>query len=239
MLQPVVVRATREGSFELVAGERRWRAAQLAGLLKIPAIVKDVEDSRLLELALIENLQREDLNPIDSARAFRSLVDDLGMTQEEVADRVGKKRSTVTNSIRLLALPARVQDLLREGQVSLGHAKALAGLSSARQQVELAERIAAEALSVREVERLIQRASKPLGGSPKAKPRPDVNVVDAEQRLQKALGTRVRIVTVGQGGRIELHFFSEEEMRRVYDLVLAAAQTKSHRPLDDTADIGH
>ncbi len=225
VLQPVVVRPQGD-RFQLIAGERRWRAAQMAGLLKIPAIVREVGDMHVLELALVENLQREELNPIDAAHAFQVLIDDLGLTQNDVASRVGKQRTTVTNLLRLLTLPAAVQDKVRTGQISTGHAKALAALGSPSLQIEIAERILKEGLSVRQVELLAGRAGKDDGragsGARVATPA-DANVRAAEQHLQRAVGTRVRIVQgKGGGGRIELHFFSHEEMERVYQRLIRA-----------------
>lgn len=222
VIQPVVVRPIDGENYELIVGERRWRAAQLAGLLKLPAIVRDESDDRVLELALIENIQREELNAIEVATALQQLIDHLGLTQEQVAEKIGKRRSTVTNTLRLLTLPNAVQDHIRHGNVSLGHAKALASLSSPREQREIADRVARERLSVREVERLVNRSGS---GSVKraGKDDADPNVAAAEQTLQTKLGTKVRIHQAKKGGRIELHFFSHEEMNRVYDLLMKSA----------------
>jgi ParB family chromosome partitioning protein len=227
LLQPVVVRPA-DGGFELIAGERRWRAAQAAGLLKVPALVREVDDERMLEYALIENIQREELDPIEEATAFQALMDDLGVTQDDVARRVGKGRATIANATRLLALPARVRDMVRSGAVSAGHAKALVSLASPSAQVKLAERIAKEGLSVRQTERLVAR-TKGGGVVPAAVPeRPrDPNIAAAEQELQRALGTKVRIHQGKKGGRFELHFFSHEELDRVYQLLLTAARHRA------------
>jgi len=180
-----VVRSAADGAYELIVGERRWRAAQHAGLLKIPAIVRDVADDKLLELALIENLQREELNPLETAMAIQNLIDHLGLTQSEVAERVGKQRSTVTNLLRLLHLPTAVQQKVRSGEVSLGHAKALASLSSPRLQVDLANKIAKDSISVRQAEEIVARAQRqtPNGAPPKRVSR-DPNVAAAESNLQ-------------------------------------------------------
>jgi ParB family chromosome partitioning protein len=225
VLQPVIVRSSPSGGYELIAGERRWRAAQIAGLLKVPAIVKDVSDDQVLELALIENLQREELNPVEEARAYQTLIDDLDLTQQEVADRVGKRRATVANALRLLNLPDDVQQMIRAGQITAGHAKALAGLTRTDDQLELARRIYKDGLSVRHAEQLAGRLSR---GNARlkartAKPR-DPNVEAAEQTLQAELGTRVRIVQARKGGRLEIHYYSDEELQRVYDLVLKGAR---------------
>ena len=221
----MIVRASESGGYDLIAGERRWRAAQIAGLLKIPAIVKDVSDDHMLELALIENLQREELNPLEEARAFQTLSDDLDLTQQEIAERVGKRRATVANALRLLNLAPDVQDMIRAGRISAGHAKPLAGLTRADDQVELAKRIDKEGLSVRQVELLAGRLARrtPRSAARKTKPR-DPNVEAAEQSLQAELGTRVRIVQGRKGGRLELHYYSDEELQRIYDVVLQGAR---------------
>jgi len=226
VLQPVIVREVKDGSYELVAGERRWRAAQIAGLLKIPALVKEVADDRVLEIALIENLQREGLNPIEEAAAFQALIDGLGLTQQEIADRVGKQRATVANALRLLNLPPEVQELVKAGKLAAGHAKALAALGAAKEQIDLARRIAGEGLSVRQAEAIAKRAAKRASRTARKPADRDPNVEAAEEALQSALGTRVRIVQGRKGGRLEIHFFSDEELQRVYDLVLAAAKKR-------------
>jgi len=224
VLQPVVVRPS-EGGFELVAGERRWRAAQIAGLLRIPAVVRDVSDDRLLQLALVENLQREELSPVEEAHAYQTLITEMGWSQQEVAERVGKQRTTVTNALRLLNLPVEVQEMVQNGSLSAGHAKALAGLTDSKAQIELARRIERDGLSVRAVEALVRRPGKAIKRPrPGAEPR-DPNVVAAEERLQSAIGTRVRIVQTRSGsGRLELHFFSPDELDRVFELVMRGSR---------------
>jgi ParB family chromosome partitioning protein len=230
VIQPIVVRPDGDGKFELVVGERRWRAAQRAGLLEIPAIVRDIAEDHLLEIALIENVQREDLNPIDEALAYRMLIQDLGLTQQEVATRVGKQRATITNTLRLLSLSDPVQEMVRTGEITMGHAKALAALEGRENQEEAAKRIAKDGMSVRQAERIVAWFVDKKPPEKKAPaPRRDPNVVAAEETLQKALGTKVRIVQGRKGGgRIELHFFSQEEMNRVYDLVLHATKGPVH-----------
>jgi len=220
LLQPVVVRPLPDGRFELIAGERRWRAAQRAGIHQIPAVVRDVPDEKLLELALIENLQREELNAIEEAEAYQILVDDLELTQNEVALRVGKQRTTVANALRLLNLPGVVQDMVRARLISMGHARALLALEDAKAIEALAQRIVAEGLSVREVE---SRAKRPAG----TKPRPgrptkpvDPNVAAAETTLQRVLGTKVRIGGNGTVGRVEIHYHSADELDRVYRFIV-------------------
>jgi len=227
VLQPVLVRPLPDGRFEMVAGERRWRAAQRAGLLKIPAVVREVPDERLMEIALIENLQREDLNPIEEAQAYRTLLETLGLKQQDIADRVGKQRATVANTLRLLSLSSPVQERLRKGELTMGQGRALAALSDQRDQEQIAEKAIRLGLSVRQVEALVSQALK--GGAERKErsvARRDPNVVAAEETLQRAIGTRVRIIEGRKGGRIELHFYSPEEMQRVYQLVLEVARRK-------------
>jgi ParB family chromosome partitioning protein len=227
VLQPVLVRPLADGRFEIVAGERRWRAAQRAGLLRIPAVVREVPDDRLLEIALIENLQREDLNPIEEAHAYQTLLETLGLKQQEIADRVGKQRATVANTLRLLSLSAPVQERLRKGELTMGQGRALAAFSDQREQERIAEKVVRLGLSVRQVEALVSQALD--GGADRKErsvPRRDPNVVAAEENLQRAIGTRVRIIEGRKVGRIELHFYSPEEMQRVYQLVLEVARRK-------------
>ena len=211
----------------MIAGERRWRAAQAAGLLKIPVMIKEVDDDRLLELALIENVQREQLNPIEEANAYQTLINDLGLTQQQVAERVGKQRTTVTNFLRLLNLEPEVQRQVAEGLLSAGHAKALAGVTNKELQIDLAERTVHEGLTVRQLEALASRkGGRSTGQAARKEPERDPNIVSAEERLQSAMGTKVRIVQAKGGrGRLELHFFSAEELERIYELVLKATRT--------------
>jgi ParB family chromosome partitioning protein len=226
VLQPVVVRPVADGRFELIAGERRWRAAQRAGIHRIPAVVREVPDEHMLELALIENVQREELNPIEEAEAYRILIDDLQLTQNEVAERVGKQRTTVANSLRLLNLPQAVKDLVRTRQLSMGHARALLALEDPTSMIALARRAVHEGLSVRAIESQARRpaSSAPRAGRP-AKPT-DPNVAAAEETLQRVVGTKVRIGGNGKIGRVEIYYHSAEELQRVYDLLVEAG--KSH-----------
>jgi len=219
LLQPVVVRPLSEGRFELIAGERRWRAAQRAGIHKIPAVVRDVPDEQLLELALIENLQREELNAIEEAEAYRILIDDLELTQHEIAERVGKQRTTVANALRLLNLPEAVKNLVRQRLISMGHARALLALEDAKAIEALAQRVVSEGLSVRQVESTAKRApgTTPHAGRPS---RPvDPNVAAAEATLQRVLGTKVRIGGNGTKGRVEIHYHSSDELDRLYQML--------------------
>jgi ParB family chromosome partitioning protein len=223
VLQPVIVRPAENGQFELVAGERRWRAAQRAGIHRIPAVIRDVPDERLLELALIENVQREELNAIEEAEAYRILANDLGLTQQEIAERVGKQRTSIANAIRLLSLPPKVQQMVRGKQISMGHARALLALEDAKIMLELAERIASEGLSVREVE---ARAKRPASSGRPGRPAKavDPNVAAAEQTLQRALATKVRIIGSATSGRIEIQYRGDEDLDRLYRILLEGAQ---------------
>jgi ParB family chromosome partitioning protein len=211
LLQPVVVSRGSTGGYELIAGERRWRAARLAGLERIPAVLREPEgDADQLALALIENLQREDLTPIEEARAYHHLRAELGLSQEEIARRVGKERSTVANALRLLQLPLAVQELVDGGELSAGHARALAGVGEAERQVGLARRCVREGWSVRDLERHLQ-------------PRParrrrtvDPETQEAADRLSLALGVRVEIHRRRRGGEIRLRFTSEDDLIRLF-----------------------
>ena len=223
-IQPIVVRPAEDDRFELVAGERRWRAAQQAGLLRIPAIIREIPDEQLLETALIENIQREELNAMDEAGAYRTLVEELGLSQQDVAQRVGKQRATVANMLRLLSLEKPVQEMVRSGSLSMGHARALVAVGEPTRQINLAMRVAREGLSVRQVESLATKQVQALG-TQRTRPamRRDPNVVAAEEALQRVLGTRVRIFEGKKGGRLELYFHNKEELSRVYDLIFGAA----------------
>ena len=222
VIQPIVVTQRDGGAgFEIIAGERRWRAAQRAGLLRVPVVVREMSSSKRLEVALIENIQREDLNPLEEAAAYKRLADEFGMTQQQIAEAVGKERATVANYQRLLGLPAEVQTDVAAGRLTMGHARALAGLGDAEQQLAAARRIREGGLSVRAAEALVKRAATPKpkpDGAPETPPA-DVHVRAAEERLRISLGTRVRIVQRGKRGRIEISFTSENELQRLYDLL--------------------
>ena len=216
IIQPLVVSRQEDGTFEIVAGERRWRAAQRAGLLRVPVFERPVASSKRLEIALIENIQREDLNAIETAAAYARLGDVFGLTQEEIARSVGKDRATVANYQRLLRLPAEVRAEVAAGALSMGHARALAGLAEESAQLEIARDVLARDLSVRETEALVKRRTEPKRPSLPAPPA-DVHTRAAEDRLKVALGTRVRIVRRGKRGRIEIAFVSEDELQRLYE----------------------
>ncbi len=219
MVQPIVVR--REGArYQIIAGERRWRAAQQAGLLKVPVVVKDVppgSEGRLLEWALIENIQREDLNPIEEALAFRRMIDEFDRTQEEIAEAVGKDRSSIANILRLLRLPGEVRAQVAAGALSMGHARALLALEHEAAIKKAAGEVLARGLSVRETEALVKRLQ--AGPPPHAaKARViDPNTREAENQLRLALGVPVRIVRKRKGGSIEIDFTSEDELQRIYE----------------------
>ena len=223
VVQPIVVRPLDDGFFQLIAGERRWRASQRAGLSKIPAVIREAGEHSALELALIENLQREDLNPMEEAQAYERLIADFGMTQEEVARRVGKNRATIANMLRLLRLPPEVQQWLRENRLSTGHAKALLSLSDLNAILDSARKIIQGNYSVRQAEMLVSRYSRNgKNDSPDAAEVLDPNVKAAIHALERALGTKVTVQENGGKGKIELHFFSLEEMNRLYEGLLRA-----------------
>jgi ParB family chromosome partitioning protein len=214
VIQPILVRRA-ENHFEIVAGERRWRAAQRAGLLKIPVVVREVTDDHLLEMALIENIQREDLNAIEEAQAYQRLSEEFRMSQEAIAAAVGKDRATIANYIRLLRLPVEVRNELASGVLSMGHARALLSLADDSAQRRVAREVVSRGLSVRETEALVRRESTPAVPPPPRKI--DPNTRAAEDRLKLALGTRVRIVRRGTAGRIEIDFGNEDELQRLYE----------------------
>jgi ParB family chromosome partitioning protein len=224
MLQPILVRRV-EGTYRIIAGERRWRAARKAGLAKVPVVVREAVkggDKELLELALVENIQRENLNPIDEAIAYQRLLDEHALTQEEIAAAVGKDRSSVANFMRLLKLDPEVRGHVASGALSMGHARALLALTELDAQRQAAARILAEGLSVRAAEALVKKgpaSSKPREAKPKVEN--DVHTRAAEDRLRFALGTRVRIVRHREGGVIEIDFGSETELNRLYEQLTA------------------
>ena len=230
LLQPLVVRpasssAPAGAEWELVAGERRWRAVRRLGWSEVPVIVRDIDDRALLVLAIVENVQRAELSPLEEADAYRRLIDEFGYTQKEVAESVGRDRSTVTNLLRLLQLPATVQSMVTAGEISMGHARALLGLADGRQIAEMARRAAREGLSVRAVEEQVRRKQEPPP-SPKASTNGgNAHVRRLENELQRALGTAVRIRTgKGESGRVEIPFYSTEDFERVTELLLGEEQ---------------
>lgn len=214
-IQPLVVRRNGE-RYQIIAGERRWRAAQRLGMLKVPVLVRQISDERLLEVSLIENIQRENLNPIEEARAYHRLAQEFGLTQEQIAQQTGKERSTVANFLRLLKLPQEIQLLVMEEKLSMGHARALLTLESFKQQGLLAGRIIRNGWSVRQTEKAVtslkSESPEKLGSKPA-----DPNVKAAIERMEHVLGTKVRVVEKGSRGRIEIEYYSHEELQRLYE----------------------
>jgi ParB family chromosome partitioning protein len=216
IIQPILVRRSGD-HYEIIAGERRWRAAQMAGLLRAPVVVREIGDQQLLQVALIENIQREDLNPIDEATAYRRLLDECAMTQEALAEAVGKDRASIANHLRLLRLPPDVQRQVSSGALSMGHARALVAIENLVTLKKAADDVVARALSVRETEALVRRLNAPP--APPAVAAKDVHTREAEDVLKLALGTRVRIVRKGKGGKVEIDFVSEDELNRIYEYI--------------------
>ena len=216
VIQPLTVRETGNGYYQIIAGERRWRASRLAGLSEIPAVIIEADDRKAMELALIENLQRQDLNPVEESLGYQALISEYGLTQEEAAARVGKSRPTVANALRLLHLPDSVLDLLRQGSLTSGHARAILSLKSEKEQLEAAQKICALGLSVRQAELLCKNMSK--------EPKPEKEatfavdyVAECEKSLSKHLGRGVKIVNGKRKGRFELEFYGQEDLQNLLD----------------------
>ncbi|MEK6538652.1 MAG: ParB/RepB/Spo0J family partition protein [Nitrospirota bacterium] len=218
VIQPIIVRHINNGAYELVAGERRWRAARIAGLNKIPVVIKELSNEKSLEIALIENLQRENLNPVESAQGYQRLTEEFGLTQEEVAARVGKERSTVTNYLRLLTLPDKIQEYLSRSVITTGHAKAILSFTNRNDQLRFAEYIVKKGASVRETELLAKRWGIKKGKK-KVVESKDVAIRDVELRLQRTLGTKVRIQEEKKGGKIVVEYYSTDDLTRILELV--------------------
>lgn len=221
IIQPLVVRRKGDG-FELVAGERRWRASKMAGLTEVPVVVQEIADDKVLEIALIENIQREDLNAIETAQAFSRLVRELNLSHEEVGQRTGKERATITNFLRLLKLPEDLQRLVAEGRLTMGQGKALLGLDTEEKQRELAKKAMQLGLSVRAVEKMVQNAMTPPEPAAAIPEVPvDPNVLAAIEQFERVLGTRVRIIpTTENRGRIEIEYYSQAELQRIYEQII-------------------
>ncbi len=222
VLQPLVVRA-RKDRFEIIAGERRWRAAQLAGLTEVPVIVREADDRVVVELALVENLQRENLNPIEEALGYGQLIETFHLTQEQVAQKVGKSRTVVANALRLLKLAPELQAMLRDGRLYVGHAKVILGLATAAEQKLAAATLLKESLSVRQTEELVTRLQQPkpvpaADGKPAIAPK-DVHVADLENKLKQRLGTKVTLRYRAGKGALDIRFFSDEELERILQLL--------------------
>ena len=221
LVQPLLLRRGANGRYQIVAGERRWRAAELAGLRRIHAVIRNIPDSKLLELALIENIQREELNPIEEASAYQRLIHNLGLTQDEVAQQVGKDRSSIANYLRLLKLPEDVQRMLEDDLISMGHARALLGLDTKDQIIRLANEVAEKKLSVRQTEQAVKRATSPQSPGERSTPSGnDANIRAAELKMKRFLGSQVRIHLGQNGGRIEIDFGSASELDRIYSIIM-------------------
>ena len=232
IIQPLLVRRYGQGRFQLVAGERRWRAAQRAGLQRVPAVIRHIPEDKMLELALIENIQRQELNAIEEAQAYKRLIETLGLTQESVAQRVGRDRSYITNYLRLLRLPEDVQRSLEEEKLSMGHARAILGVDDPDMQRRLARNVMEQGLSVREIERAVKRIIS--GGSESAETATpsradDANIRAAEAKLRRRLATQVRIVASqnGAGGKIEIEYYSDSDLHRLYELIMKRDEEES------------
>jgi len=228
ILQPIVARKLPNGKFEIIAGERRWRAAQIAGLHEVPVLLKTLENQAALEIAIIENIQREDLNPIEEAEAYQRLAQEFHLTQQQVAEKVGKERATVANSMRLLALPQQIRQMVVQEEISAGHAKVLLSLTNPAAQLELAKKISQQKLSVRQLEKLVaaEAAGKSVEAEASAKA-PDHGVTQRliaglSDELQKVLGTKVSIDYLNSKGRISIQFYSDEELTQIVDRLKAS-----------------
>lgn len=223
IIQPLLVRRIENGKYQLIAGERRWRAAQRAGLQSVPCVVKEIPDDKILELALIENIQRQELNAIEEALAYKRLIESLGLTQEMVAQRVGRDRTFITNYLRLLRLPEEIQRMVESEKISMGHARALLGVDDPLIQRKLADKVIAHSLSVRETERAIKKI---VSGDEEAKPRAaqqieDANVRAAEGKLRRKLSSKVQIImNQNQSGKIEIEFYDSNDLNRIYEIIM-------------------
>ena len=218
VLQPVIVQRVGDGTFKLIAGERRWRAAALAGLKEMPALIKDVSSQDAIEIALIENIQREELNAIETADAFNRLIKDFQLTQEDLSKRVGKDRATISNYLRILKLPDEIRTFINNDSISIGHAKALLTLENRQKQIEAARKIIKKGLSVREAEALCKRLSQPI--KPKKKKEKLPEVADLENKLTRSLGTKVKINHKDKRGKIEIEYYSLDELDRLLEILL-------------------
>ena len=225
ILEPLIVRRTDQG-YELIVGERRWRAAQKAGLKEVPVLVKEVEGRDVLEISLIENLQREDLNPIEAAEAFKHLIEEFNISQEDLSKRIGKDRTTITNTVRLLKLPIEIRNQLLQNRITSGHARAILSLESKEKQKELCALIIKKGLSVREAEALAKRWSeKPKKTTLPAKRKGDLEsqLVSLQDSLRRHLGTKVQIILKGKKGKIEIEYYSHEDLERIVETILKNA----------------
>ena len=221
VLQPLLVRK-RKDYYEIIAGERRWRAAKMAGVKEVPVIIKDYTEQEIVEIGLIENIQRENLNPIEEAMAFKKLLEEFNLKQDEVAERVSKSRTAVTNSMRLLKLDERVQEMIVDDMISTGHARALLAIDDKEQQYDLANKIFDEKLSVRETEKLVKEIKNPKKPKMKKKVENEFVYTDLENRMKEVMGTKVNISSKGNGkGKIEIEYYSDEELERMFGMIMS------------------
>ncbi|HWQ34073.1 MAG TPA: ParB/RepB/Spo0J family partition protein [Blastocatellia bacterium] len=231
LVQPILVRKSESNRYQIIAGERRWRAAQRAGLHRISAVVRNIPETNLLELALIENIQRQELNPVEEAQAYQRLINSLGATQDELARRVGKDRSSIANSLRLLKLPTPILCLVEDEKLTMGHARALLSLESEETQERAAREIIQRRLSVRETERMVKRLTSGEAVKGVSTPvRNDANIRAAELRLKRLLGTQVRIQLGQQGGKLEIEFSSMGELDRIYSIIMRKSDPVASPP---------
>lgn len=215
VVQPIIVRKS-EDTYQIVAGERRWRAARLAGLKTVPVVIKDYSNVQVMEIALIENLQRQDLNAIEEAMAYKSLLEEHAMTQEEIAEKIGKSRSAIANTLRLLNLPETIRNLVVHGKISAGHARALLAIEDKAKQLEIAEKIVSQQLNVRDIEKL---ASEKSSSKNKIEKKKDVEILELEERLKKSLATKVNIIHKKNKGKIEIEYYSNDDLERILELL--------------------
>ena len=218
LIQPVILRQAEKG-YEIVAGERRWRACRKAGLKEIPCMIKDLTDEQNMLVAIIENMQREDLNPIEEAEGLNQMISSFGMTQEEVSKSVGKSRPYITNSLRLLKLPQEVRNMVSEGKLTTGHARAIAGIGDQEKQIKLAEFVLQKELSVREIEKLIKEEHSPKKKNPRRKAEKSADVKRVEEDLKHIMGTKVSLNQSGRKDRIEIEYYSRDELERLIELL--------------------
>jgi ParB family chromosome partitioning protein len=220
LIQPLIVQASDDGRYTLIAGERRWRAAQRAGMTMVPVVVKEASPQAMLEMALIENIQRADLNPLEEATAYRQLLDEFGMTQAQVAQRVGRSRPAVANTVRLLDLPDRVQQAVLNGEISGGHARTLLALPTREAQIAVMQTIINKGLSVRQTEALVRKMTSAAKPRPREARRTPPEIVALESRFQQSLGTRVNIQKGSKGGKVIIHFYSDEELNAIFEAIV-------------------
>lgn len=215
VVQPIIVRKL-DDSYQIVAGERRWRAARLAGLKTVPVVIKDYSNVQVMEIALIENLQRQDLNSIEEAMAYKSLIEEHAMTQEDISGKIGKSRSAIANTLRLLNLPKEIRDYVIQGKISAGHARALLAVEDKIKQLDIAQKIIDQQLNVRDIEKLVMQKDNKLD---KREIKKDIEIVEIEDRLKKALSTKVNIVHKKNKGKIEIEYYSNDDLDRILELL--------------------